>query len=207
MCNPVAIAAVGMVLSAAAAGYQAHAQHENAEAQADAQQKQLDYNQHNWLLEQEANKNAAQSQIDQLGVKQTQIADQGEEELTLAERENKAAEARAMVATGEMGVTGNLTDTIFGHLSLAREEQMAAIHGNIEGAMQQSQYEKDEAARRGTTVGTGPANVIMRPNATDAFIQGGLGVASAAANFASKYGGNSKPSGDHLKTNSIWNTD
>jgi hypothetical protein len=182
--------AVGMVVSAAAAGYGAYTQHQNADAQADAQQKQLDYNQHNWLLEQEAKKGASQAQIDQLNIKQQQIADQGEEELTLAERETKAAESRAKVASGEMGVSGNVTDTILGHLSLLKEEQMAAIEGNIKGATQQTQHEKESAKRRGDTVGLGPANVIMRPNATDAFIQGGLGVASAAANFAKKYGGN-----------------
>jgi hypothetical protein len=64
---------------------------------------------------------------------------------------------------------------------------MSAIEGNLGGAMQQTQYEKKEARRRGQTVGSGPANVILRPNLTDAFIEAGLGIAAAGANaYASK---------------------
>jgi hypothetical protein len=174
-----ALMAMSMVMSA----YMAHQQHEQAEAQADAQQAQQDYLQMNWLLEQEANQDAAQSQIDQLGIKQTQIADSGEQQLTVAEREARSAKARAIVASGEMGISGPLTQTLLDDLALKHSEEMASIEGNLGGAMQQTQYEKQEARRRGSTVGMGPANVIMRPNLTDAFIQAGLGIAGAGADY------------------------
>jgi len=178
MCNPVAVMAV---VSIASAAYGAYSQHQQQETQEEAARKQQDYEQMNWLLEAEANQDAAQSQIDQLNIKQQQITEQGEQELTVAEREARMLKARAIVAQGEMGVSGNLTKGILDELALKHSEEMAAIEGNIGGAMQQSQYEKEEAARRGKTVGTGPASVILGPNLTDAFIEAGLGIAGATA--------------------------
>ena len=185
MCNPIAVMAV---VSIASAAYGAYSSHQQAKGQEETAQKQQDYEQMNWLLEAEANQDAAQSQIDQLNIKQGQLVEQGEQELTVAERENRQMKARAIVAQGEMGVSGNLTKGILDELALKHSEEMAAIEGNLGGAIQQSQYEKDEAARRGKTVGTGPADVILRPNMTDAFIEAGLGIAGAAATAYGKSG-------------------
>jgi hypothetical protein len=183
MCEPTTIL---MVTSMAIAAYSAYSSHEQQEAEADAAENQQDYNQMNWLLEQEANQDAAQSQIDQINVQQVQEVEKGQEELTIAEREMKSVSARAMVASGEMGVSGNLSASLLDSLALQSSEQMAAIHGNIEGTTQQSQHEKEEAARRGKTVGTGPASVILRPNLTRSIIEGGLGIAGAGASAYSK---------------------
>jgi ribosomal protein L9 len=170
------------VVSIASAAYGAYSQHQQAEQQEEAAEKQQMYEQLNWLAEAEANKDAAQSQVDQLNIKQQQIADSGEQQLTQAEREARTARARAIVASGEMGVSGNLTEGILANLALKHSEEMSAIEGNLGGAMQQTQYEKKEARRRGQTVGSGPANVILSPNLTDAFIEAGLGIAAAGAN-------------------------
>ena len=178
MCHPVAVM---MVASMAIAAYQAKQQKDTADAQADTQEAAMEYEQQNWLLEQEAAKDASQAQIDQLGIKQTQIADSATDQKTEAEREAQRLRATAIVAAGESGVSGILTQSILADLSLKHSEEMASIDGNLGGAMQQTQHEKDSARRRGMTVGTGPIDFIMRPNATDAFIQAGLGMASAAA--------------------------
>lgn len=176
-----------MIISAMSAAYGAYASYQAADTQADAAEQQQQFQQEEWLKKVMADREAALAQIQQMNVEQQQLTEQEREELTVAEREANLARSRMMVVAGESGVSGNLVSMMKGELTLDSYEAVTNLEANYAARIQQVQFEKEEARRKGKPVGRGPANVIIRPSLANAMIEGGLGIAGAGADAYAQY--------------------
>jgi hypothetical protein len=173
--------ALGFTIAATVA--EGFMQFQQSATQVKAAKMQNELQQKNWLAVATANRDSALANIQQLNIAQEQTAEQGKENMTEAARKQEATKAKLMVASGETGVSGNLVSALRGVLDLNAAEQNATLESNISGKMEQLQYEKEAALRRGTTVGTGPQNIIMEPSPWNTVIGAGLQIGGDVADY------------------------
>lgn len=184
MCSPTLIAST--VITAATTAYGAYSEYQNAQARADVAKEQAAYQRRNFELEAEANRNAAQRQIDQLNLKQTQQRKAYTTEKMQLAREAKERNAR-IIASGESALNTGLMAGLLAESGFDYGLDMSNLKANESADIQQTQYEKREARERGRTVGLGPTAMVTEPSATQAIIGGGLGVAGAGIRGYQKY--------------------